>query len=85
MVLNATMCMRYEIVPWGGDMIASPMHCLMGGVIFSGQHEMLDSMGISWMTQGKVVCESDPPVVGAIEDWVEREKARVARSEPQTK
>lgn len=85
MVLNPTMCMKYEIIPDNYEPVASVMHCLMGGVIFSGQHQYLDHNGIAWETKGGVRCYQDPPSASEIVQWVEQEKARTKAAEPQTK
>ncbi len=86
MVLNPTMCMRYEIVKADTfEGAASQMDCLRGGAIFAMEHAKLNYGGVDYETKGGVRCEADPPDTGAVARWVEEEKARLARSEPQIK
>jgi hypothetical protein len=85
MLLNATMCMKYEVIPDTMSAVTSPMECMMGGVIFSSQHPIIDHNGVQWSTDGRILCESDPPDINAVHNWVEAEKARLARTEPQIK
>lgn len=85
MVLNSTMCMNYEIVPFNFDPVTSQMHCLRGGVIFNTEHSKLDLNGVEWETKGGVRCIAEPPRVGEIEDWVASLKAKIKRLEPQIK
>ena len=85
MLLNASMCLKYEIIPESLEAVTSPMACMQGGAIFSAQHPLVDHNGIQWTTTGRTLCESDPPDVNAVRDWVNAEKARLARTEPQIK
>jgi hypothetical protein len=61
------------------------MDCLKGGTIFASQHATLTVGGVEYETKGGVRCEADPPDTSAVARWVEEEKARIARSEPQIK
>jgi hypothetical protein len=79
------MCLKYEVVPYDLSAITSPMQCMMGGAIYATQHPAIDHNGIEWTTNGQIRCESDPPNVNEVNIWVEREKARIARTESQIK
>jgi hypothetical protein len=86
MTLNPTMCLRYEIVKKDTfETATSQMDCMMGGAIFAAQHATLVIAGVDYQTKGGVRCEADPPRVGAVEEWVEKRKAFIARTEPQIK
>ena len=81
LTLNSYICQELKMVPWDFRGITSMSDCLMGGAI-GGTTFMMQNA--EWTVKG-YRCVADPPVVGAVENWVEAEKARVARSQSQIK
>jgi hypothetical protein len=84
MLHNPELCIDYEIVPDNFSPVGSIGFCMKGGAIFSMDHPTMEVGGIEYTTKG-VICKGDPPRNEDIAAWVEAEKARVKRMEPQTK
>lgn len=85
MLYNPTMCIDYEIVPDNFGPVGSLTYCMKGGAIFSGEHATMTIGGIEYVSKGGVRCKGDPPRNEDIAAWVEAEKARLLRMQPQTK
>jgi hypothetical protein len=79
--LNSYMCQELRMVPEDYRAVISMGDCLMGGAIgsttFIKEHQEYVVKGFR--------CESEPPRVGEVEDWVKAEQERLARAQPQIK
>jgi hypothetical protein len=100
MVLNPNLCKVLEIVPSDGHPISSQMECLMGGAIFDAQARIaqktpdgLDQpdgsirityQGIEWFVK-RIGCKQEGDDSGVIAKWLQDQKAKAARLEPQIK
>lgn len=84
MLHNPEICIDYEIVPDNFSGVGSIGYCMKGGAIFSMDHQQMVVGGIEYKTKG-VICKGDPPTNADIAAWVEAEKERIKRLEPQIK
>lgn len=81
LTLNPYLCSELQFVPEDYRAVISMGDCIMGGAIgtttFIKEHQEYFVKGFR--------CQSRPPDTGAVAKWVEDEKARLDRLDPQIK
>ena len=85
MLYNPSLCIDYEIVPADFSPVSAIGYCMKGGAIFSMEHHTMTIGGIDYVSKGGVKCKGDPPRNEDIAAWVEEQKERARRLEPQVK
>lgn len=81
-LFNPEICIDYEIVPDDFSPVNSVGYCLKGGAIFGMEHPTVTVGGIEYIYKG-VHCKGNPPTNEDIQAWVQAEKERLKRLEPQ--
>ena len=85
LTLNSYICQELRMVPEDYRAIASPMECIIGGAIGSVDLDVqFKKDGAEWKVRG-YRCEASPPKVTDIQDWLDDQRARAERLEPQIK
>jgi hypothetical protein len=84
MLHNPEMCIDYEIVPDNFGPVSSIGYCMKGGAIWGVGHPTIRVGDIDYVYKG-VHCKGNPPTNEDIQAWVQAEKERLMRLEPQIK
>jgi hypothetical protein len=87
MALNPTQCIRHEIIASSLVMTSTITACGKGGAIYAMMNPEKNIGGVLYKARGGVKCEFEEigDRDGQIQAWVDEEKARLRRVEPQIK